>query len=266
MIRQCHSYGVSGRKVVSAAVTTAVGGDSSNFVGGPTDANGAYTLYVSADTWVIEAFAPGFGRLGTKTITITTSNATGQDFSAQTLAIGTITGTATKATVPVQGVMVRAETSDQLSGNMAVTAADGTYSLKVPAGTYSLVCYFPGLGEGTPITGIAVTANTTTDPQNCALAAPITITVNITDGTNPITNAGVEVRASNGRGNFTSTSTTSGVNAVYTVVVPPGTYTVRAGHPAYGNLGTTTNVSTEQTITYNVGASKQLRRNRYGYW
>ena len=90
------------------------------------------------------------------------------------------------------------------------------------------------------------------------MAAPITITVNITDGTSPITNAGVDVRDSNGRGNFTSTSTTSGINAIYVVNVPPGTYTVRAGHPAYGSLGTTASVSTTQAITYNVGSTKQL--------
>ncbi|MBI2607909.1 MAG: Ig-like domain-containing protein [Candidatus Doudnabacteria bacterium] len=250
--------GVSGRKVVSTTNTTAVGGDSGNFVGGPTDANGAYTLYVTAGTWVVEAFAPGFGRLGTKTITITTSNATGQDFSAQTLSIGTITGSATQATVGVQGVMVRAENSDQSSGNMVITGSDGVYTMKVPAGTYSIKCFFPGVGESTPITGVVVTTGGTTEASACALAAPITITVNITDGTNAIANAGVEVRDSNGRGNFTSTSTTTGANAVYTVVVPPGTYTVRAGHPAYGSLGTTTAVSTTQTITYNVGSSKQL--------
>ena len=102
---------------------------------------------------------------------------------------------------------------------------------------------------------MAVTASTTT-PKSCTLAAPITITVNLTDGTSPITNAGVEVRDSDGRGNFTSTSTTSGINAVYVVIVPPGTYTVRAGHPAYGSLGTTAAVSTTQAITYNVGAPK----------
>ena len=250
--------GVSGRKVVSTSNTTAVGGDSGNFVGGPTDSNGAYTLYVSAGTWVVEAFAPGFGRLGTKTITISTSSSTGQDFSAQNLSMGTITGTATQASTAVQGVMVRAEDSTLTSGNMAISGSDGTYSIKVPAGTYSLVCYFPGVGEGTPVTGITVTANTTTSGKNCTQSAPITITVNITDGTNAIPNAGVEVRDSNGRGNFTSTSTTSGANAVYTIVVPPGTYTVRAGHPAYGSLGTTTAVNSTQSITYNVGSSKQL--------
>ena len=250
--------GVSGRKVVSTSNTTAVGGDSGNFVGGPTDANGAYTLYVSAGTWVVEAFAPGFGRLGTKTITISTSSSSGQDFSAQNLSMGTITGTATQASTAVQGVMVRAEDSTGSSGNMSVSGSDGTYSIKVPAGTYSLVCYFPGVGEGTPVTGITVTANTTTSGKDCTQSAPITITVNITDGTTAIPNAGVEVRDSNGRGNFTSTSTTSGVNAVYTIVVPPGTYTVRAGHPAYGSLGTTTAVSTTQSITYDVGSTKQL--------
>ncbi len=248
--------GVSGRKVVSTSNTTAVGGDSGNFVGGPTDANGAYTLYVSAGTWVVEAFAPGFGRLGTKTISISTTSSSGQDFSAQTLAMGTITGTATQAATAVQGVMVRAENADATSGNMAVTGSDGTYTLKVPAGTYTLTCYFPGVGEGTPITGVAVTANTTTSGKNCTQAAPITITVNVTDGTNPISNAGVEVRDSNGRGNFTSTSVTTGANAVYTVVVPPGTYTVRVGHPAYGNVGTTTGVNTTRSITYTASAGQ----------
>ena len=111
------------------------------------------------------------------------------------------------------------------------------------------------VGEGIPVTGVVVTANTTTSGKNCIQAAPITITVNVTDGTNAIPNAGVEVRDSNGRGNFISTSTTTGANAAYTVVVPPGTYTVRAGHPAYGSLGTTTAVSTTQTITYNVGST-----------
>ena len=248
--------GVGGRKVVSTSNTAAVGGDSGNFAGGPTDANGAYTLYVTAGTWVVEAYAPGFGKLGTKTITVTTSSLSGQDFSAETLSVGTITGTATRAAVATQGVMVRADGSS--GGNMAVTASDGTYSLKVPAGTYTVTCFFPGVGESTPLTSVAVTASTTTSGQNCTLAAPITITVNLTDGTNPITNAGVEVRDSNGRGNFTSTSTTSSENAVYVVTVPPGTYTVRAGHPAYGSLGTTAAVSTTQAITYNVGNTKQL--------
>src|SRR3989344_2545101 len=84
-----------------------------------------------------------------------------------TLSMGTITGTATQASTAVQGVMVRAEDSTLTSGNMAISGSDGTYSIKVPAGTYSLVCYFPGVGEGTPVTGITVTANTTTSGKNC---------------------------------------------------------------------------------------------------
>ena len=120
--------GVGGRKVVSTSNTAAVGGDSGNFAGGPTDANGAYTLYVTAGTWVVEAYAPGFGKLGTKTITVTTSSLSGQDFSAETLSVGTIHWYRHPSrTVTTQGVMVRA---DGASGNMAVTASDGTYSLK----------------------------------------------------------------------------------------------------------------------------------------
>ncbi|MFA4819091.1 MAG: Ig-like domain-containing protein [Patescibacteria group bacterium] len=245
--------GVAGRKVVSSSDTTAVGGDSSNFVGGPTDANGAYTLYVSAGTWVVEAFAPGFGRLGTKTIVVSSSNATGQDFSAQTMTFRTITGTATRGGTATQGVMVRAEGAS--GGNMTSAASDGTYTIKVPDGTYNVSCYFPGLGD-IAATGGAVTlsSDNTTAVRSCTAGTPIIITVNVTDGTNPITNAGVDVRDSNGRGNFTNVSTISSPNAVYTVSVPPGTYTVRVGHPAYGKIGETTAVSTTQTITHTATA------------
>ncbi len=245
--------GVGGRKVTSTTDTTAVGGDSGNFVGGPTDANGSYTLYVSAGTWVIEAFAPGFGRLGTKTVTVTAS-LSGQDFSAQTLSMGTITGAAKKATVGQQGVMVRAEGAN--GGNMGMTDASGNYSIRVPAGSYTISCYFPGVGESAPVASGAVTANTTTVAPDCSFAAPITITVNLTDGASPIMNAFVDVRDPiSGRGNGTSFSTVSGVNAVYTVLVPPGTYTVRAGHPAFGMIGSTTAVNSTRTIAHTVGSS-----------
>ncbi|MEK7107314.1 MAG: Ig-like domain-containing protein, partial [Patescibacteria group bacterium] len=240
--------GVNARKVVSTSNTTPLGGGTDNYVGGPTDSNGAYTLYVDAGTWVVEAFAPGFGKLGQKTLTVTTSSLSGQDFSAQTLSLGTITGTTTKESVVQQGVMVRAEGAS--GANMSVSDANGVYTLKVPAGTYGISCFFPGVGEGTPLTGVVVTTGATTYNNNCALLAPITITVNLTDGTNPITGAYIDIRNSSGRGNGTNVSSNSGANAAYTIVVPPGTYTVRAGHPAYGTIGSTASVSSTQTITY----------------
>ena len=257
--------GVSGRKVVSSSVTTSIGGDSGNFVGGPTDANGAYTLYVSAGTWVVEAFAPGFGRLGTKTITITASSSSGQDFSAQNTTFRTITGTATSggSNTPTQGVMIRADTASGSNGNMSISAADGTYTIKVPDGTYNVSCFFPGVGDSAAVGGsVTLSSGTTTAVRNCTAGTLVAVTIRITDGTNGITGAGVDVRDSSGRGNFTNTSTSLTVSsvtyAVYTINVPPGTYTVRAGHPAYGSLGTTTAVSATGTITYNVGSAKQL--------
>ena len=240
--------GVNAHKVVSTSNTNPIGGGTGNFVGGPTDSNGAYTLYVDAGAWIVEAFAPGFGKLGSKTLTVNTSSLSGQDFSAQTLSLGTITGTTTKASVIQQGVMVRAEGS--AGANMAVSDANGVYTLKVPEGSYTVTCFFPGVGEGTPLEGVAVTTNTTSYSNNCAVAAPITITVNLTDGTNPVTGAYIDVRSSSGRGNGTNVSATSSANAVYTVTVPPGTYTVRAGHPSYGTIGSTGSVSSTQTITY----------------
>ena len=242
--------GVSGRKVNSTSDTTPVGGGASNFVGGPADGNGAYTLYVTAGTWVVEAFAPGIGRLGSKTITVTDSSVSGQDFSAETLNLGTITGTATQGSTATQGVMVRAETSDGSKNNMAPTSADGTYSLKVPAGTYTVKCFFPGVGESAPLTNVVVTDNTTTSGKNCSVSTPITISVRVTDGTNPVSNAFVDIRDSNGRGNGTNISVASGTYAIYTVTVPPGTYNVRVGHPSYGPIGTMQTATTTQELTF----------------
>ncbi len=243
--------GISGRKVTSTSDTTALGGDSSNFVGGPTDSNGAYTLYVSAGTWVVEAFAPGFGKLGTKTITISTSSSSGQDFSAENTTFRTITGTATSGGVAAQGVMVRAETSNGSNGNMTASAADGTYTIKVPDGTYNVSCFFPGVGDSAAAGGaITLSSGTTTAVRNCTAGTLVTVTVRITDGSAGITGAGVDVRDSNGRGNFTNVSTISGIYAVYVIKVPPGTYTVRAGHPTYGKLGETASVSADGTINY----------------
>ncbi len=247
--------GVSARKVTSTSDTTSLGGGTQNSLRGQSDANGAYTLYTGAGVWVVEAFAPGFGRLGTKTVTVGEASLTGQDFSAETLSMGTITGTATKASIAQQGVMVRAEGANGV--NMVSTDATGAYSLKAPAGTYTISCLFPGVGESTPLTGVTVTANTTTSGQACALSAPITLTVNVTDGTNPIRNAFVDVRDSNGRGNGTSLSVASTTHGVYTVVVPSGgTYTVRAGHPAYGQIGITAGVSGTGSITYTASAGQ----------
>ncbi|MBM3260910.1 hypothetical protein FJY93_00660 [Candidatus Kaiserbacteria bacterium] len=240
--------GVSGRKITSTSDTTPIGGGQGNFVGGPADANGAYTLYVTNGVWQIEAYAPGFGKLGSKTITVAGSSLSGQDFSAQTLSIGTITGSTTVASAGVQGVIVRAEGAN--GANMAVSDATGSYSLKVPAGTYTLTCVFPGQGDSTPTTGVAVTANNTTSGQDCALAAPITVTVRLTDGTNPITNAFVDARTSTGRGNGTGDNATSSIYGVYTLTLAPGTYTIRAGSPAFGPIGSTAGVSSTQTITY----------------
>lgn len=239
--------GISGRKVVSTGDTTPIGGGQGNFVGGPTDANGAYTLYVTSGVWQIEAFAPGFGKLGSKTVTVSSASLSGQDFSAQTLTLGTLQGSTTQATVGVQGVMVRAEGAS--GANMAVSDSNGTYNMKLPVGTYSVTCFFPGVGDSTPNTGVSVTDGGTTN-SHCALAAPITVTVRLTDGTSPITGAYIDARTSTGRGNGTNTSVSTGVNAVYTLTLSPGSYTIRAGHPAFGPLGSTAGVATTQTITY----------------
>ena len=52
--------------VVSTSNTNPIGGGTGNFVGGPTIPNGAYTLYVDAGAWIVEAFAPDSASWGVK--------------------------------------------------------------------------------------------------------------------------------------------------------------------------------------------------------
>ncbi len=247
--------GVSAEKITSTSDTTSLGGGAQNFVGGPTDSAGSYTLYVSAGTWRVSAFAPGFGKLGTKTITVGTTAVTGQDFSAATVTFGTITGSVTKGGVAQQGANVRAEGDN--GGNMATTDASGAYSIKVPPGSYTVSCFIPGVGDSVVTGSVTVSANTTTSGKNCAPGASLTVVVGLTDGTTGITNAFVDARDTNGRGNGTNVSVASGTLAVYTLQLSPGTYTIRAAHPAFGPIGAQSNVNTSTTLSFTATAGTQ---------
>lgn len=121
-----------------------------------TDQSGNYTLYVSAGTWKVEADAPGYGYLGSETVTVTTANVTRKDFEPDATYY-TATGTINPGgTIYDEGIEV---TFVDTSGNeySARTDTSGNYSVEVPAGNdYVMEAYIPGVGDLAPVTNIDI--------------------------------------------------------------------------------------------------------------
>ncbi|MBI4142648.1 Ig-like domain-containing protein, partial [Candidatus Uhrbacteria bacterium] len=113
---------------------------SGGFADSPTDSSGNYTLYAAAGTWCVRAFAPSYGEVDTKTITVVgTTSQTGQDLQATAAEYGTVSGTITKGDSAAGSAFVNCFKSGT-GGNGTQSNADGTYSMKVKAGT-GYTCY-----------------------------------------------------------------------------------------------------------------------------
>ncbi|MHB1167127.1 MAG: Ig-like domain-containing protein [Carboxydocellales bacterium] len=121
-----------------------------------TDDQGNYTLYVTSGTWIVQAFAPGYGPLGTKTVVLdnNTTAATDKNFSPSgsfSALSGTVAWNA-DGTNGVSGAMIWAEgINGTTGGNGAITESDGSFNIKVPYGAYRLHAFVPGLGDLTPV-------------------------------------------------------------------------------------------------------------------
>ncbi|MBI2436431.1 MAG: Ig-like domain-containing protein [Candidatus Magasanikbacteria bacterium] len=235
---------VSGEKIADAGTCssfTPVGG----FRDSPTDSSGNYTLYVSNGTWRVVAFSPSYGQVGCKVVTVSGGTSqSGQDIQASASSFKTISGTA-KA-----GAFISAFGAN--GGNNTQADNSGTYSLKVTAGIYTMDCFAHGVGP----CGFQENVNASSADQTVNFGATVdtgTVSVTITG----ISDAFVDVRNSSGRGSGSG----QGNAGLYTITVPTGTYTVRAGGPKYGELcaGQTVTVTSGQTSSVTCSPPSTLR-------
>ncbi|MEK7139576.1 MAG: carboxypeptidase regulatory-like domain-containing protein [Patescibacteria group bacterium] len=232
---------VSGQRI-------ATGGSCSSFTpngGGadsPTDASGNYTLYVADGTWCVRAFSPSYGEIGNKTVIVSSTSQSGQNLQATATEFGTISGTVTKGGSAASGAFVNCYGSS--GGNAVESGSDGTYSMKVKAGSgYTCEGFIHGSGPLTPQSSITVASGGTTTVA-LSMGNPGTVNVTVTG----ISDAFVDVRDSNGRGNGTNQNSAG----VYTIKVPAGTYTVRGGGPRYGEL------CAAQSVTVTAGGTSAV--------
>ncbi|MBI5465969.1 MAG: carboxypeptidase regulatory-like domain-containing protein [Candidatus Kerfeldbacteria bacterium] len=207
-----------------------------------TDNSGAYTLYVGSGTWKVGAFVPGYGQLPETTLTVSGSDLTNQNLSPTTSNFGTITGTVFRsadATIDagegLADVFVHVERGSgtaNFSANDTATGTDGTFTLKVPAGSgYTIRAFKPGQGQIAPldenlaaITAFTVSAGGTviknirsTALNTITFTFSATVTEAFVDLFNTSTNMGNHAEVRNG------TSAT--------MQLPNGTYKVKAFIP-----------------------------------
>ncbi|MDD5110053.1 MAG: Ig-like domain-containing protein [Patescibacteria group bacterium] len=206
-----------------------------------TDASGNFTLYVNNGTWKLRGFAPGYGELAALTVTISSASLTGQNLQATTATFGTVSGQVTQGGAGVAGVFVGIHGAS--GGNSTVTDASGNYELKNIEGTgYTIEGFLQGSGPTSVISNVTVTAGATLSGQDLTIGQTGTLAVTISG----VTDAFVEAFDSSGRGNRTGAN----ASGVYSITLPAGTYTVKAGSPSLGPIGSQTNVviAASQTV------------------
>ncbi|MBU6414956.1 Ig-like domain-containing protein, partial [Patescibacteria group bacterium] len=191
------SYTITGRvsdgsNIISNAPVFAYRTDAPGHIDAMTSSDGTYTLYVDTGSWKVGSFIPGFGPMPEQTVTITASSQSNINFSPSTATtFNMISGTVFESADAVidsgegiSGVVVRVSGAN--GTNETITGSDGTYSLRVPSGSYSFTDIFkPGYGKIAPlnenlaaITTIDATSDVT---KNIRVKTRDTVTVTIKD-------------------------------------------------------------------------------------
>ncbi len=159
---------VSSGLPISGATVTADGKTAT------TDTSGNYSITIAPGTYNVTASAAGYQSSTPASVTVMANATTTQNFALTKIVAGngTIAGTVTNASsgLPISGATVTAD------GKMATTDASGNYSIIIAPGTYTVTASAAGY-ENKTVTGVMVTANTTTT-QNFALTKIVPPTEN----------------------------------------------------------------------------------------
>lgn len=184
-----------GTNIISNAAVWAHRTDGPGNADGRTDSTGNYTIYVGAGTWQLEAHAPSYGYLGSKTLIVTTESLTGQNFSPSS-DLGSISGTIDiPSTSDDSGVMVHAWGPG--GGNETKTSSDGTYKINyLPYGTYTLEAFIPGIGN---LASLTVVVDGDETDKNLVVSQPQIITITLSGAVNE--DSFIDFHTSNGMGN-----------------------------------------------------------------
>ncbi|MBI3442790.1 MAG: carboxypeptidase regulatory-like domain-containing protein [Candidatus Sungbacteria bacterium] len=148
-----------GTNAVSNASVFAYRTDGPGNANSQTDSSGNFTLYVDNGAWKVNAFIPGFGPMPEQNVTVSGASQSNINFSPSTsLTYRTLSGIVFESsdaniatsTEGVSGVIVRVSGAN--GTNETITGSDGTFTLRVPSGTYTFADIFkPGYGRIAPL-------------------------------------------------------------------------------------------------------------------
>lgn len=121
-----------------------------------TDSNGRYTLKVTPGSWQVSAWPPANSNSvysgQPKNVTVTAGIVANQDFNFQ-LATNTINGTVVDPdgkAITNQNLWVNASDGSQGYSNIGASVINGSFTLKVPKGKWTISTYFNSTDFGTP--------------------------------------------------------------------------------------------------------------------
>ncbi len=239
---------------------------SNGFGQAMTNTNGIATIYVPVGTYRVESFAPGLGQLTAQTgVIVTSSSNPAITFTVTTTGFKTISGTVTQGGVGLGNVQIGARgTGATNSGNGTVTNSDGTYTLRVPAGTYSVGGWSQSTGGLVEQPVDVSSANATS--IDWSLGASGTLRIIVSGGANVSPLFGGAFDATTGRGSGTDTWVASSTTDKYADITLPAAngYEIHVGSPVTGEItpagGDTANIIASQTTTktYNVSGVATL--------
>mgnify|MGYP000887896944 CR=1 FL=1 len=131
-------------------------------------------------------------------------------------------------------------------GGHTKTSTDGSYSLKIGPGTYTVGAFKPGLPSIPEQTIEAKTHKKGVDFT--LIKSDRSISGTVTDGTNAIQYASVNAWTEDGR--FASANTDA--QGKYTLFIPPGTWNLDVFAPSYGSLEPASGVTVEDIVVGNA--------------
>lgn len=253
-----------GTNVIKDASVYARKTDGPGNIGTRTDSMGKYILYVPAGVWTVGVFLPQYGNLAEQTVTVTTASQANIDFAPtvgttfytvkdRVYKDATNNGSYDAGTDTLLS-SVHVDFSNATYRNTAISQA-GIYSIKVPAGTYTVTGWSPTVGK-IPSQTVVVSADiNTTGAADLPVPDTKTITVNFKDANgNAVTVDEVYAQMDKiGTANVSNEANRKKVSSL-TFDVPSGTnyqYALDIDIPGISDTALTVSSPTDGVVTAN---------------
>lgn len=205
-----------------------------------TDASGAYTLHTFPGTYVVTASKMGFATQSINGVTLSTSAPTTLDFTLLGGSVSGVVRSAFSPPTPIAGATITA------GGFTAITGADGSYSLNLAPGNYTISAVHPTYAT---VSGDITVGDLQELTYDITMPGGALIGT-VVDQANGAPLAGVAVGLS-GPANFNISTNADGQ---YAQILPPGSYTVTLSKPGYATA-TLSGVTVTSGITTTADAS-----------